>query len=447
MDDSNINVINAEIHDAAIQQTDQDASSSRMSAVNLGYLQDPFAKYLCASTDGSLPIRRYPIMNRGTYVRTTALDRMITLFLDSGSTAHRPPTKQIISLGAGTDTRFFRLASSYSNILYHELDFPKVTKTKIDIIQKTPCMSELLPPSHTVIDTTVDNQNTSALYSTTLNIHPIDLRTLSSSLHNIDPTLPTLILSECCLTYLSPTITQSVISTISTSWLNKNTEVGILCYDPIRPNDAFGQTMVRNLRSRGVEMPGLISDYARDLDGMRRRMRDFGFCQESQSCQKEVGEAGERREDITGVGARSVEEIYSAITSSTFTPFITSTASGQLNKGDQRIEMEGDRKVRSGEEEEEEEEEEKSTTPRNMTDLTNIINNSTFDTNKEKMRHEEWISISERQRIEKLEWLDEVEEWKLLAAHYCISWGWKGESFTNAWGHVAGHRRDDEERY
>jgi [phosphatase 2A protein]-leucine-carboxy methyltransferase len=31
----------------------------------------------------------------------------------------------------------------------------------------------------------------------------------------------------------------------------------------------------------------------------------------------------------------------------------------------------------------------------------------------------------ELQRIAKLELLDEVEEWRLLANHYCIAWAWK----------------------
>lgn len=47
-------------------------------------------------------------------------------------------------------------------------------------------------------------------------------------------------------------------------------------------------------------------------------------------------------------------------------------------------------------------------------------------------------------RISKLELLDEIEEWQLLAAHYCITWGWKtaddGErshgSAFNEWGNI-----------
>jgi len=47
--------------DKIVRQTDQDASVSRLSAVEVGYLDDPFAKYF-VSKEGQ---RRFPIINRG----------------------------------------------------------------------------------------------------------------------------------------------------------------------------------------------------------------------------------------------------------------------------------------------------------------------------------------------------------------------------------------------
>lgn len=47
--------------DLIVQQTDQDANLSRMSAVDAGYLTDPFAKEF--ATPGGQ--KRYPIINRG----------------------------------------------------------------------------------------------------------------------------------------------------------------------------------------------------------------------------------------------------------------------------------------------------------------------------------------------------------------------------------------------
>lgn len=50
--------------DKVVQQTDSDASVSRLSAVELGYLEDPFAS--AVSVNGTGP-RRYPLINRGRY--------------------------------------------------------------------------------------------------------------------------------------------------------------------------------------------------------------------------------------------------------------------------------------------------------------------------------------------------------------------------------------------
>lgn len=38
--------------------------------------------------------------------------------------------------------------------------------------------------------------------------------------------------------------------------------------------------------------------------------------------------------------------------------------------------------------------------------------------------HDQWISRDELQRITRLELLDEMEEWRLIASHYCVAWGW-----------------------
>ncbi|KAK4925165.1 hypothetical protein LTR28_012281, partial [Elasticomyces elasticus] len=56
----------------------------------------------------------------------------------------------------------------------------------------------------------------------------------------------------------------------------------------------------------------------------------------------------------------------------------------------------------------------------------------------------EWIGEKEKERVAGLEMLDEVEEWKLLARHYCVAWGWRdvgGKSsgiFTEAWSGIDG---------
>ncbi|KAG9682684.1 leucine carboxyl methyltransferase, partial [Aureobasidium melanogenum] len=334
--------------DKIIRQTDGDASNSRLSAVQLGYLNDEFATCFL---QGQIP-RRYPLINRGTYVRTSAIDRLVDNFLATAidaqtSSESAAPLAQIISLGAGSDTRFFRLSSSRRrSILYHELDFLDNVRAKLSAITSTPKLSTLLPKPHISADN-------SSLLSPNYNLHTLDLRDLASttppSIPNLSTDLPTLLLSECCLCYLPPQTTSSILSyfasTIPTSPL------AIVLYEPIRPYDSFGKTMLSNLASRGIALQTVKKYYS--PASQRLRLKNSGF--------------------VDGQGAADVEQIY---------------------YGD------------------------------------------------------EWVDEKERDRVERLEWLDEVEEWKLLASHYCVAWGWRdGEDqkvFGEAWKHVSGQRTDKE---
>ncbi|KAI9847612.1 MAG: carboxy methyl transferase for protein phosphatase 2A [Sclerophora amabilis] len=317
--------------DRIVQQTDQDATASRVSAVELGYLDDPFAKDLIAEK----PQRRFPIINRGTYARTSAIDRLVEGFLGGPSSSKR---KQIISLGAGSDTRYFRLASSFPDIpfVYHELDFPSNTGQKVSAIQRSSSLLPLIKTRQANEDEAVciDDDGT-ALYSSTYNLHPIDLRSLHApketttspaTLRNVDTSLPTLLISECCLIYLSPTDADAILRYFTSYLFPPSSPLGLIIYEPINPNDSFGRVMVQNLATRGIVMQTL-KRYA-SLGRQKERMRVMGF--------------------TSGQSSADVDFIF-----------------------------------------------------------------------------ENWISDGEKERVSKLEMLDEIEEWKMLAQHYCVAWAWR----------------------
>lgn len=108
--------------DDAIRSTDDDAASSRLyacltfphsrrrqteplrSAKNLGYLEDPFLAPLYRSP----AVRKPPLINVGTHHRSYAIDRLVDRFLACGG-------RQIVSLGAGSDTRFWRIMVSWTS--------------------------------------------------------------------------------------------------------------------------------------------------------------------------------------------------------------------------------------------------------------------------------------------------------------------------------------------
>ena len=318
--------------DRIVQQTDHDASSSRMSAIALGYLDDSFATAFYQSNEP--PPKRYPIINRGTYVRTKAIDQLVICFLDANPTRK----KQIASLGAGSDTRFFRFLTAghfrEAGVEYHELDFEENINHKRKVTRESPQLSGLINQA----------EKNNVFYR----LHAIDLRSLTAksppTIPNLDSDLPTLLLSECCLCYLPPEEASSVIQYFT---MHITAPLALVLYEPIRPFDAFGKTMVSNLASRGIHLQTL-KQYS-TLEAQRQRLRHAGF--------------------TTGQGARDVHEIW-----------------------------EGG----------------------------------------------EWISKMEKERIEDLEWLDEIEEWKLLAGHYCIAWGWRGEEISEVWSEIEGRRTEAE---
>lgn len=184
--------------------------------------------------------------------------------------------KQIVSLGAGTDTRFFRLQDSHPNtrLVYHEIDFPTNTVAKIASIRKQPQLYQKLQ---------IEPLDSDTYRSERYNIHALDLRTLAVSsseaplpdLPNLDPAMPTLILSEMCLVYLQASTVQSIVSTLLTHYLRPTTPVSLILYEPILPQDAFGRTMISNLQTRNIHLHTLTA-YP-ELGDQRARLKGYGF--------------------------------------------------------------------------------------------------------------------------------------------------------------------------
>jgi [phosphatase 2A protein]-leucine-carboxy methyltransferase len=260
---------NEAVRDSAVRGTDQDAAGSRASCVELGYLDDPYAKLFATQAS----TRRLPLLNRGTYVRTSAIDQLVDRFL---TTSPESP-KQIISLGAGTDTRYFRLRDKYPNshIVYHELDFPSNTIAKLHSIRKHSQLYNKLPTHDFPLSPQSDSY-----YSPSFNVHPLDLRSLANStpppkLPNLVISHPTLILSEMCLIYLEASTVSSIMKTFLTHYLLPTTPASLILYEPILPHDAFGRTMISNLSTRNIHLPTLIA-YP-ELGDQRARLKQYGL--------------------------------------------------------------------------------------------------------------------------------------------------------------------------
>ncbi|KZS87292.1 leucine carboxyl methyltransferase [Sistotremastrum niveocremeum HHB9708] len=258
--------------DAAIRSTDTDASQSRLSAVRRDYLKDPFIHLLVPRAHSAPP--RPPLINIGTYVRAEAIDKLVYRWLNLRVTDNRK--KQVVSLGAGSDTRFWRIASSSCKerlARYVEIDFPEVTGKKAMSIRKHKELSILLGENVKII------AGGTGLSAEVYHLEPIDLRlppesTLGVLVQNgvLDPTLPTLFIAECVFVYLRPSVSHGIVS-----WFTSTITGGCsgLIYEMFGLNDSFGRVMKENLRARNIEIPGVEESSA--LEAQLQRLFNGGI--------------------------------------------------------------------------------------------------------------------------------------------------------------------------
>uniref|UniRef100_A0A1B0CLG2 [phosphatase 2A protein]-leucine-carboxy methyltransferase n=2 Tax=Lutzomyia longipalpis TaxID=7200 RepID=A0A1B0CLG2_LUTLO len=182
--------------DEAVIATNDDASECKRSAVRLGYWQDDYLSFFIKNPAE----RKAPEINRGYFARVRGVEICIEKFLHktSGSAC------QIINLGCGFDTLYWRLRESgYQIANFIELDFPTVTAKKCYAIKRN---KRLLEKIHVPDDGEVRLSSTD-LHASNYHIMGVDLRNideLQNKLNQaeIDYTIPTIFLAECVLVYI-----------------------------------------------------------------------------------------------------------------------------------------------------------------------------------------------------------------------------------------------------
>jgi [phosphatase 2A protein]-leucine-carboxy methyltransferase len=239
------------------------------------------------------------------------------------------PKRQIISLGAGTDTRVFRLLSRKPApaLIYHELDFPESVRKKTRIVLGNPGLQSII--GHPTIEESGSWSCRPPLGGEYF-CHAIDLRDPlpqaigASPIVGLRLDVPTLLISECCLCYLQPASADAVVNWFAA----RIPSLSVMLYEPIQPDDSFGRMMVSNLAQRRIRLPTLTSYPTPEHE--KQRLLDAGFAE---------------------AGALTIRQIW--------------------------------------------------------------------DT---------WFSLAEKERVDAIEGLDELEEWHMLADHYVVAWGWRTES-------------------
>ncbi|KAF5357354.1 hypothetical protein D9758_005884 [Tetrapyrgos nigripes] len=296
--------------DGSIRLTDNDAALARLSAVQKNYLSDLFIRFLVPRPHLQAP--RPPLINIGTFVRTTAIDDLVHQWLSLSSNAGKKC--QIVSLGAGSDTRFWRLATGPLKdqiSAYMELDFPEVTTKKAMAIKKSKDLSAVLGDPNDIKLA----QGGICLHAPKYHLLGTDLRKpmsenlgplVSETTPLLDPSLPTLILSECVLCYMSVAESSAVLQ-----WFReyfKNSVLGCVVYEMFGLEDAFGRVMVNNLKSRNVTLPG--AEYSSDVNVLPKRYLDIGFTTSRALTLREIRRAYVEPEELERIsGLEMLDEV------------------------------------------------------------------------------------------------------------------------------------------
>lgn len=295
-----------------MKATADDAMVAKLATTQAGYYVDPFLDaFSQSSADDSqaAPMERsagmaragagqarsgrrrtvQPIIKRGTHARVCVMDRAISTFLkmkhDLPDTA---AACQIVILGAGKDTSYFRYRNGnlmglertkgkkppQQQVHWYEVDHVSSISEKSSLIRKSNLLKSFCPllvktesgyecvgASNRLSSFSEEPGSLpSSSPSSTYRLIGHDLRDSPTTLLeklNLNPTLPTLFLMECVSMYIPIEESRNLLQALSVS----TDTVFIACYEPIlgsnssQRGDPFGHVMERNLVKKGIASP------------------------------------------------------------------------------------------------------------------------------------------------------------------------------------------------
>jgi O-methyltransferase involved in polyketide biosynthesis len=268
--------------ESKIQSTCDDAMRAKAAAVNAGYYKDPF---LAGFPPDSRTVQ--PIIKRGTFARIMCVDRAISSFLRLCS-EKRSQHPQIVVLGAGKDTSFFRLQAGLlasdttpKAVKWIEVDYESVVSAKVErIIRKEDVFHARVVSQSKQGVVTMAARIGANPWQGSYQLVPHDLNgctnKLSELLHGsgLDCSIPTLFVLECCLMYLPQSSTQKLLKGIAEFCGDD----GCICmYEPLLGDDPFGKVMERNLTTAGVACDESTLVQTRTLTRQMDNLSDAGF--------------------------------------------------------------------------------------------------------------------------------------------------------------------------
>ncbi|XP_036591563.1 tRNA wybutosine-synthesizing protein 4 [Trichosurus vulpecula] len=257
----------------AVKGTNDSSSLSKSSLAAHGYVCDPFAALLVSGAP-----RRAPLIHRGYYVRARAVRHCVRAFLERTPAEGGEPRRQILSLGAGFDSLYFRLkaAGHLAQAKVWEVDFPDVAERKAARIRATPELAALAGPPLSATDPGSGPEPALRFASKDYRLLGSDLRDLPALCHaleasGLDAGVPTLLLAEAVLSYLEPGSAAALLAWAA----GRFSDALFVLYEQMRPHDPFGQVMQRHFERLNSPLHGLAR--FPDVAAQQRRFLDAGW--------------------------------------------------------------------------------------------------------------------------------------------------------------------------
>ncbi|XP_044295622.1 leucine carboxyl methyltransferase 1 isoform X1 [Varanus komodoensis] len=257
--------LGADVSDEAVRGTCDDASQCKRYAVNIGYWKDPYIEFFVRQPKE----KKAPEISRGYYARVQGVGHLLKAFLQKTEC-----NCQIINLGAGMDTLFWKLKDE--NLLprkYFEVDFPSIVTRKMHYIKSKPPLSKPIMESHSGESLLIDAHSLDSSRYAIIGADLRDLPKLEENLKkcNMDPHLPTLLVAECVLIYMTQEHSASLLK-----WVAGMFQTAMFInYEQVNMADRFGQIMIENLQSRQCNLVGV--DSCRSLDTQKERFMLSGW--------------------------------------------------------------------------------------------------------------------------------------------------------------------------
>ncbi|XP_040491131.1 leucine carboxyl methyltransferase 1 isoform X2 [Ursus maritimus] len=164
-----------------------------------------------------------------------------------------------------------RMKISHENIF--EVDFAVIVTRKLPSIQVKPFLSQPITELHSGDPLQIDGHLLDSKRYAIIGADLRDIPELEEKLKkcNMNPQLPTLLITECVLVYMSPEQSANLLK-----WAASSFETAMFInYEQVNMDDRFGQIMIENLRRRQCDLAGV--ETCKSLESQKERLLSNGW--------------------------------------------------------------------------------------------------------------------------------------------------------------------------